>query len=327
MTSLQTIKDLQEKINLGLEDIHFGEEPIHLYEPIKYIMSLGGKRLRPLISLLTYQLSGKEVEHIVKPVLAIEIFHNFTLMHDDVMDRAPLRRGKQTVHEKWNSNIAILSGDTMLVKSYDLLTQVETSLLSQVLQRFNQTAIEVCEGQQLDMDFESRDWVTESAYLEMIRLKTAVLLGFSMEMGGILGGFDEGQTKQLYQIGETMGVGFQLMDDYLDVYADQSKFGKQVGGDIIANKKTYLLIKALELAKDQQKMELMKWLEKSDFDSAKKVMAVTSIYDEIGIPDLTLAKMNKYFDHALEELSNFDADAQAKNLIKQFAQGLMKRDK
>jgi geranylgeranyl diphosphate synthase type II len=327
MTSLQTIPELQAKINQAITTLHFGDQPANLYDPINYIMTLGGKRLRPLLSLLSYQLGGSDPGHIIRQSLAIEIFHNFTLVHDDVMDRAPLRRGKETVHEKWNNTIAILSGDTMLVKAYELLAEVNSAQLPFVLQRFNQTAIEVCEGQQMDMDFETQEFVQEQQYLEMIRLKTAVLLGFSMEFGGILAGFDKQKSNALFQMGETMGVGFQLMDDYLDVYADKAKFGKQVGGDIISNKKTYLLIKALDQAKGEQKKELLNWITKEHFNPEDKVMAITHLYNEIGIPELTLSKMNFYFDQALGLLDRFEADETAKNMISQFAKQLMKRDK
>lgn len=325
--SALSIASLQEEIKQQVERHHFGDAPANLYEPITYIMSLGGKRLRPLLTLLTYQLGGKDSKKIIKEALTVEVFHNFTLMHDDIMDKAPLRRGKQTVHEKWNDTVAILSGDTMLVKAYDLLLDIEPQRLPQVLRRFNQTAVEVCEGQQIDMDFETMSDVTEEHYLEMIRLKTAVLLGFSMEFGGMLAGFDEEKCQSLFEIGEKMGVGFQLMDDYLDVYADKAKFGKQVGGDIISNKKTYLLIKALELADSTQRKSLQKWMGMSSFDPATKVKAVTTLYNEIGVPELTQEKMNEYFDSSMQQFEAFEAEEQAKSLIHQFASQLMKREK
>jgi geranylgeranyl diphosphate synthase type II len=321
------IESLQAKIKTGVESLEIGGEPTNLYEPINYIMSLGGKRLRPLLTLLSYQLGGGDPSGIVKEALTVEVFHNFTLMHDDIMDKAPLRRGQQTVHEKWNDTVAILSGDTMLVKAYDLLLDIKTDILSDVLRRFNKTAVEVCEGQQIDMDFENMSDVSEAQYLEMIRLKTAVLLGFSMEFGGMLAGFDKDQNQQLFTIGEKMGVGFQLMDDILDVYADKAKFGKQVGGDIISNKKTYLLIKAQELANPKQKQELERWISAESFDAREKVKAVTLLYDEIGIPELAKTKMNAYFDESMQLFDSFSASEEAKSMIRLFANQLMKREK
>ena len=323
---MQATEELRQKLNHRISELEFGKNPPNLYEPIRYIMSLGGKRLRPLLVLLSYQLRGGKVESIIDVALAVEVFHNFTLMHDDIMDEAPLRRGKPTVHEKWNNTVAILSGDTMLVKAYDLLLESPPPLLAQVIALFNKTAVEVCEGQQVDMNYESEATVSESEYLEMIRLKTAVLLGYSMQLGGILSGSDEENQKKLYEVGEQMGVGFQLMDDYLDVYADQSKFGKQVGGDIIADKKTYLLITAQEMATGDQKHELESWLHQKQFDPEEKVAAVRKIYDDIGIPNLVKLKMNYYFDQAFEGLESVEGSPAAKDILRGFAKVLMKRD-
>lgn len=234
----QSIKEYIVSINSAIEQEDFGDKPQELYEPIRYIMSLGGKRMRPLLSLLSYQLYKDNIKEVIPASIAVEIFHNFTLMHDDIMDNAPLRRGQQTVHEKWNSPVAILSGDVMLVKAYQqLIANSPTEKLTEILEKFNRCAIEVCEGQQIDMNFEEQEQVQEADYIEMIRLKTAVLLGFSLEFGGILAMDNEADQALLYQMGVNAGIGFQLMDDLLDVYADQDKFGKQVGGDIIANKK------------------------------------------------------------------------------------------
>ncbi|MFT5642206.1 MAG: geranylgeranyl diphosphate synthase type II, partial [Cyclobacteriaceae bacterium] len=251
-------------VNSEIEKLKFGDEPANLYDPISYILSLGGKRLRPTLVLLGYNLFKRDFESVLRPALAVEVFHNFTLMHDDIMDEAPLRRGKPTVHEKWNSTVGILSGDTMLVKAYDLLLEVDDQYFKESVRLFNKTAVEVCEGQQIDMNFESRDDVSVSEYINMIRLKTAVLLGFSLQYGALLGGASEEERAHLYEVGVNMGLGFQLMDDLLDVYADQAKFGKQVGGDIVSNKKTFLLIEALELASDQQKVALNDWLNKRE---------------------------------------------------------------
>jgi geranylgeranyl diphosphate synthase type II len=324
---MKNISQLQEIISEGVSSLSFGNRPENLYEPITYILSLGGKRLRPALVLLSYQLSGKDPAEIVRPALSVEVFHNFTLMHDDIMDEAPIRRGQPTVHEKWNQTVAILSGDTMLVKAYDLLLESKTDDLAALIRRFNTTATEVCEGQQIDMNYEERDTVTEAEYIEMIRLKTAVLLGFSMEFGGELAGMRKEQTSLLYQVGESMGIGFQLMDDYLDVYADASKFGKQVGGDIISNKKTYLLINALSRADQKQRAALDKWLAATDFDNQEKVKAVMDIYDEIGIPELTRDKMNAYFDKAFGMMEQIEGDQQGKAELEEFAKKLMKRDR
>ena len=325
--SIRNIESLQLEIQAGVDALDFGSDPSNLYEPISYIMSLGGKRLRPLLTLLSFQLGGGDSSKIVKQALMVEVFHNFTLMHDDIMDKAPLRRGKQTVHEKWNETVAILSGDTMLVKAYDLLLDINPSILLHVLRRFNQTAVEVCEGQQIDMDFETMSDVSDTQYLEMIRLKTAVLLGFSMEFGGMLAGFSHNQNSALFKIGEKMGIGFQLMDDILDVYADKAKFGKQVGGDIIANKKTYLLIKALEMANSNQREALDLWIVKESFDPEEKVTAVTQLYNEIGVPEVAKAKMNEYFDASMASMASFSGNEEGKSMIRLFANQLMQREK
>jgi len=324
---MKSIPELQELINQEIDQLDFGQQPENLYQPISYILSLGGKRMRPLLVLLGHQLVSDDFSQAIRPALAVEVFHNFTLMHDDIMDEAPLRRGMPTVHEKWNSTVAILSGDTMLVKAYDLLLEIDPKLLPEAIKLFNRTAVEVCEGQQIDMNFEEQSAVFVSDYLHMIRLKTAVLLGFSLELGALMAGMPETDRKKLYEIGVKMGVGFQLMDDLLDVYADQSKFGKQVGGDIISNKKTFLLIRAQELASDNLKEELHSWLSKTEFDPKEKVEAVTNIYNELGIRELTSKLMNEYFDEALSMLEELKADKDAKTLLGDFARQLMKREK
>ena len=252
--------------------------------------------------MLSYSIYKKDAEKIVSYAAAVEAFHNFTLMHDDIMDKAPLRRGKATVHEKWNVNTAILSGDVMLVRVYDMFLSLEGSKLNQVLRAFNQCAAEVCEGQQWDMEFESKIKVTEAQYIEMIRLKTAVLLGFSLELGAILADAPKADQIALREFGVNIGIGFQLKDDLLDVYADQKKFGKQVGGDIISNKKTFLLIKALEKAKGKQQKELKEWLSAKKFNAKKKVAAITGIYDALGISELTEIKVNQYFEKGFDRL-------------------------
>ena len=320
------LKALIGLINNRLTEHSYGEQPNELYEPIRYIMSLGGKRLRPVLVLLAYKLFKDDHEAILDQALAVEVFHNFTLMHDDIMDDAPLRRGKQTVHERWDSSTAILSGDVMLVRAYDLLLDAPGDLRA-IIKAFNECAAGVCEGQQFDMNFETMSSVTEEDYINMIRLKTAVLLGFSLQFGAMLAGASEASTKALYKFGVDIGIGFQLKDDLLDVYADQEKFGKQVGGDIISNKKTFLFLKALELANKEQKTQLTQWIDKKEFDSAEKVEAVTAIYDQIGIKELTLAKMNEYFDKGFESLDKIEVAEERKTGLKSFAQYLIERDK
>ena len=321
------MKDLIQKIDSSLTELQLGDEPKNLYDPIRYILSLGGKRLRPMLVLLGYGLKNEDIDSVIEPALTVEIFHNFTLMHDDIMDMAPLRRGKPTVHEKWNNTVAILSGDTMMVKAYDQLLHGPSQSLPMVLKKFNKCAVEVCEGQQLDMNFEEFDTVTEDQYIEMIRLKTAVLLGFSLEYGGILAGLNEAQLQQVNEVGEQAGIGFQLMDDLLDVYGDKAKFGKQVGGDIASNKKTYLLIKALELANPTQLKELNKWLSATDFEVEEKVEAVKGVYGELGIYDLTQKKMNTYYDRAFQRLENLDVRDEGKKALVTFFEKLMKRER
>jgi geranylgeranyl diphosphate synthase type II len=308
--------------------IEIGRSPKELYEPITYILNLGGKRIRPLLSLLAYGLYQSNPEAILKQALAIEVFHNFTLMHDDIMDDAPLRRGEATVHEKWNPNIAILSGDVMLVKAYDLLLDTDPKLLREVLELFNQTASEVCEGQQFDMNFESLQTVSEEDYLEMIRLKTAVLLGLALKMGAVLAGVGKEDGQKLYDFGVNIGVGFQLKDDLLDVFADQAKFGKQVGGDIIANKKTFLLIKALELAKGKEAEELDFWLNQKDFDKGEKVNAVKRIYNTLNIKELTEIKMQACFAAGFQQFDQINYRDESYFLeLKQITEDLIHREK
>ncbi len=316
-----------DAINEEIKATNFGEHPIELYEPIAYIMQLGGKRMRPLLVLLSYGLFKDDVASITRLATAVEIFHNFTLMHDDIMDHAPLRRGNPTVHEKWNENIAILSGDVMLVRVYDIFMEVEDGLLKSVVKKFNQCAAEVCEGQQLDMNFESREIVSIADYLEMIKLKTAVLLGFSMEFGALLAKSSASDQQLLKSFGTNIGIGFQLMDDLLDVYADQSKFGKQVGGDIIANKKTFLLITALQKAQGKQLKALKHWLSLQDFDKEEKVSAVVKIYDDLNIKSLTTDKIDEYFQLGFDALNQLAIPAERKEKLIQFTQYLINREK
>lgn len=299
MTRKNHAQELLGKLEIFIQNLpsvlELGKTPRELYDPITYILSLDGKRIRPLLSLLAYGIYNSKPEEILSQAAAVEVFHNFTLMHDDIMDDAPLRRGKDAVHVKWNKNVAILSGDVMLVKAYDLLLPTESEKLGEIIRLFNKTASEVCEGQQFDMNFESLESVHEEEYLTMIRLKTAVLLGFALQMGALLAGAEKSDAQKLYDFGVNIGVGFQLKDDLLDVFADQAKFGKQVGGDIISNKKTFLLIKALELAKGKDLEELNYWITQPDFDKEEKVKAIRGIYEKLGIKAIAEAKMNSYF--------------------------------
>jgi geranylgeranyl diphosphate synthase, type II len=303
----------------------YGKQPLSLYEPIRYLMSLGGKRLRPMLTLMAYNLYKKDVKSIAPYAIAVEAFHNFTLMHDDIMDKAPLRRGRETVHKKWNVNTAILSGDVMLVRVYEMFRGLDAQRFKTVIEAFNRCATEVCEGQQWDMEFETTDKVTEKEYLNMIRLKTAVLLGFSLELGGILADAPESDRKALREFGTNIGIGFQLKDDLLDAYADPEKFGKQVGGDIIANKKTYLLIQALERCSGIEEKKLRHWLSIKKFRKVEKVEGVKDIYNALRIPQLTEKKVNWYFQKGFSSLDNLAIPATAKKPLIQFAEALIAR--
>ncbi|MVM40201.1 polyprenyl synthetase family protein [Spirosoma sp. HMF3257] len=309
-----------------LQSIQYGQDPPELYDPIRYIMSLGGKRMRPLLTLMATYLFTDDWQKAVRPALGVEVFHNFTLMHDDIMDQAPLRRGNPTVHEKWNGNTAILSGDVMLVNAYQLLLSIESDKLKLALERFSRTAAEVCEGQQMDMNFETRWNVTEAEYIDMIRLKTSVLLGYALELGGLIAGADAETTRHLYEGGMNIGVGFQLKDDLLDVYGDPAKFGKQVGGDIIANKKTFLLIEALQQAQGSIRDELTAWLTRTTFDKAEKVQAVTAIYDQLGIRQQTEVRINEYFARGFANFNEVNAIPDRKDLLIQFTRQLVERE-
>lgn len=323
------MKQFLPALEAEITQMDLGQNPIELYEPIRYLMSLGGKRMRPVLSLLAYSVFKDDWQVAVRPALSIEIFHNFTLMHDDIMDKAPLRRGKQTVHEKWNENIAILSGDVMLVKAYDYLNEAENMSLADfqyVLKRFNKTAAEVCEGQQFDMNFENRESVSIEAYIEMIRLKTSVLVGFSLELGALLAGTSREMASQMHRIGELVGIGFQLKDDLLDVYGDPIKFGKQVGGDILANKKTFLLINALEKAEGTQADDLQFWLNHPNPDPAEKIKAITQLYTLLSIDKQTSIEIQSYFDQAFELMSNLDITEQGKLSLQNFMAGLVDRE-
>lgn len=323
---MHSIKQLQQIIDTAVKEINYPATPNELYEPIAYLMALGGKRLRPALVLMATDLFGGNIEDAKAPALAIEMFHNFTLMHDDIMDNAPLRRGQPTVHEKWSNSVAILSGDVMFVKAYKLMIQVKPEILTSVLEVFNKTAIEVCEGQQIDMNFELREKVSIEEYLEMIRLKTAVLLGGALKIGALIGDASVQNADLLYQFGENLGLAFQLQDDILDVYGDPEKFGKQVGGDIISNKKTFLLIKALELAQGDDLINLTAWINKKDFAPEDKVEAIKSIYNRLNIRKLSEDVMQQYAKIALNAFDKIDTPLENKKTLLSFAEMLVERD-
>ncbi len=325
---METITDFQQQIELALKNKKYGSNPKELYEPIEYIMSLGGKRMRPVFVFVGCDFFGGDTSNAIHPALAIELFHNFTLVHDDIMDKAPLRRNQSTVHEKWDENTAILSGDAIMIKAYQELCKYNTDILPQLLKIFSNTAIKVCEGQQLDMNFEKLAKVSIPQYLKMIELKTAVLLGGSLEMGALIGGADEINAQLLYEFGKHIGIAFQLQDDILDVYADTEKFGKQKGGDIVSNKKTYLLLKAMEMADSNRylKEELHQWIHAPQFVPKEKVEAITSIYNFLNIKELARNEMKKHYDTALTFLENIPVNKMKKENLITIADSLMVRE-
>jgi geranylgeranyl diphosphate synthase type II len=323
---MHSIEQLQNIINQAIAETKYTAKPAELYEPISYLMQLGGKRMRPVLVLVSTELFGGDVLKALDAAIGIELFHNFTLMHDDIMDKAPLRRGNQTVHVKWNESAAILSGDVMFVEAYKLMIRVDDSILRKVLDIFSDTASGVCQGQQADMNFEKRDHVSLEEYIEMIRLKTAVLLAGSMQIGALIGGAEKEQADLLYEFGENLGLAFQLQDDILDVYGDPEKFGKQVGGDILADKKTFLLIKARELAKGESASELDKWLNRPDVLPDNKVNAITSIYNSLGVRKLAEAEMENYVRKALNALDKITVENSKKELLRGFAEQLLIRE-
>jgi len=323
---MRKLEDLQSLIANSVSKLNFPEYPAELYEPIKYILALGGKRMRPALLLMACDLFNGDVEAALPPALAIEVFHNFTLMHDDIMDNAPIRRGKVTVHEKWNSNVAILSGDVMLIEGYKLMMQVRENILRKVLDIFNETAVGVCEGQQLDMTFETSNNISIAEYINMIRLKTAVVLGGALKIGALIGEANIKDADLLCEFGENIGIAFQLQDDILDVYGNPEKFGKQVGGDIISNKKTYLLIKALELVKDTDAEELARWLTFTKFEAAEKVAAVTEIYNKVNVRQYAENEMQTYAEKAFAALDQINLPEESKQYLRDFADGLLVRE-
>jgi geranylgeranyl diphosphate synthase type II len=320
MKSIDELRTLVEQELFGLK---YPSSPADLYSPIEYILSLGGKRMRPILLLLAHQLFDKDIQKAIKPSLSIEVFHNFTLLHDDIMDKAPVRRGKATVHTKWNENVAILSGDAMLIQSYQYLCDLPPEQLTKCLAVFNEMAIQVCEGQQYDMDFEIQAEVDMESYLKMIEFKTAVLLGAALKMGAIIGGSTEKQADALYEFGRNIGIAFQLKDDLLDVFGDAQTFGKQVGGDIIANKKTCLYLKALSLSEGEHKMELVNLYSSESVNDTEKVERVKFIYDSMDMQSHIHLLIDEYYTKAMKFLNSIDADLSE---LERFASLLKKRE-
>jgi polyprenyl synthetase len=324
---MYTSKELLEIVNHYLDSLAYNRKPASLYEPIKYVLDLGGKRIRPILMLLSYNLYKDNPKDILSAACALETYHNYTLLHDDLMDEAPLRRGQQTVHKKWNDNQAVLSGDSMLVLAYERLAKCDTKHLEAVLHLFTETALQIGEGQQYDMEFEMRNDVTVEEYIEMIRLKTSVLLACATKMGAILADASKEDAENLYKFGEQIGLAFQLQDDYLDVYGDAKVFGKKIGGDITSNKKTYMLITAFNQANAEQRAELEKWINKSDFDTEEKIAAVTRLYNEIGVDKLAKEKMGFYYEQGKKFLDAVKLPNERKETLAAYAAEMMKRQR
>ena len=319
--------ELLQKVNAFIDGLSYDRKPASLYEPISYVLSLGGKRIRPVLMMLAYNLYREDPESILMPAVGLETYHNYTLLHDDLMDNADMRRGHQTVHRRWDANKAILSGDSMLVLAYERMQQCDARYLPQVLSLFTETALEIGEGQEYDMAFETRNDVTEDEYIEMIRLKTSVLLACATKIGALLADAPAEDVELLYKFGEQLGLAFQLQDDLLDVYGDPAVFGKAIGGDITSNKKTYMLINAVNRANAEQRAELMRWIEARDFDREEKVRAVTALYDQIGIRQLCEAKINYYFDECRKDLAQVGVSDERKQMLLDYTDEMMKRRK
>ena len=322
---MYTSEELLKKVNEALDNLVYDRQPASLYDPIRYVLSIGGKRVRPVLTLLTYNLYKDDPLSIMSQAIGLETYHNFTLLHDDLMDNADMRRGHETVHKKWDANRAILSGDTMLLQAFERVEECDPTKLPDVFKVFIQTTLEIGEGQQLDVEFETRNDVTEDEYIEMIRLKTSVLLACACKVGAIMAGASADDTDNLYKFGEKLGLAFQLQDDLLDVYGDPAVFGKNIGGDITSNKKTYMLINAFNRATPAQREELTKWVEAKEFDRNEKVAAVTNLYNEIGIRKLCEQKMEQYYQESLVYLAKVNVSEERKAELKAYAADMMKR--
>jgi len=326
MKKLDEFSEFYQVIQASIAQLKLDDEPKELYHPIKYSLDAGGKRIRPILVLAGCKVFSDDINPAIAPALAVEIFHNFTLLHDDIMDKADLRRNMPTVHKKWSENVAILSGDAMMIKAYEQIIKAPLKNLIPITELFNKTAIEVCEGQQLDMNFEARETVSENEYIEMIRLKTSVLLAASLKIGALSGFASESDADKLYLFGLNLGLAFQLQDDYLDVYGDPQKFGKKIGGDIIANKKTYLLIKAIELAGKEDKTIIDKLLTDQNIDSELKITSMISIFNKLNIKQLVKEKMESYYNIATQALNSVEVNQIKKTRLIEFANNLMERE-
>ena len=322
---MYSIAELTEKVTTALEQLPYDRQPQGLYAPIKYVLSLGGKRIRPVLMLMAYNMYREDVDRIMPVALGLEVYHNFTLLHDDLMDRADVRRGKPCVHRVWNDNTAILSGDNMLVMAYQMMSRCPSSALPSVISIFTETALQIDEGQQYDMEFEQRTDVTESEYLEMIRLKTSVLLACALQIGALLGGASEADAQALYAYGEKVGLAFQLQDDYLDVYGDFETFGKAIGGDILCNKKTFMLINALAHAPEHLRTELQGWLAATEYDPAEKIEAVRHIYTQVGVDQMAKEQISFYIAQAEDALRALPIAEERKEILRQWTEQLLGR--
>ncbi len=323
--NMLSFNEISAIIDQEINNINLNKEPAGLYEPIAYILSLGGKRIRPALTLMACNLFMEDISPAIKPALGIELFHNFTLLHDDIMDKAEIRRGQITVHKKWDENTAILSGDLMQILAYELINETPETQLKAAIDLFNKTAIGVCEGQQYDMEFESRDEVEPEEYIKMIRLKTAVLLAAALKLGAMIGGASATDAQYLYDFGIYIGLAFQLKDDLLDVYGDEETFGKRVGGDIVSNKQTYLLINAKTLAEGEIKQSLNYWLTAENINSDDKIKAVIDIYNQLKVKKICEDAMNFYFNQAVANLEKVNVDEPKKQTLRNLAEQLMYR--
>lgn len=324
---MQGIEDVRKLVEQEISSLNFSREPKDLYDPISYTLNNKGKRIRPVLALLACKMFSENIDNAVKPAIGLEVFHNFTLLHDDIMDNAPVRRGKPTVHVKWNANTAILSGDTMMVEAYKLVCEAPDYCLREVLQIFSDLSIGVCEGQMYDMDFENRSQVTVDDYLKMIELKTSVLIAGALKMGAVIGKANKQDAENIYRFGINLGLAFQLLDDWLDVYSDPKVFGKKTGGDIVANKKTFMLISALEKAKDQDLETLKSWLAKSECNEQDKIAGIEKVYSNLNIGNLTMDKAQDYSAKAFEYLNKIQVSDEKKLALKELGERLLKRIK
>lgn len=322
---MYTSEELLKKVNEALDNVVYDRQPASLYDPIKYVLSIGGKRVRPVLTMLSYNLYKDDPLNIMPQAIGLETYHNFTLLHDDLMDHADMRRGHETVHKKWDANRAILSGDTMLLQAFERVEDCDPAKLPAVFKVFIQTTLEIGEGQQLDVEFETRNDVTEDEYIEMIRLKTSVLLACACKIGAIMADAPAEDIENMYKFGEKLGLAFQLQDDLLDVYGDPAVFGKNIGGDITSNKKTYMLINAVNRANPAQREQLMKWIDAKEFDRNEKVKAVTELYNEIGIRELCEQKIEEYYQKSLVYLAKVNLPEERKAELKAYAAEMMKR--